>query len=401
MRLLNNGRLQRIEVGTGLVNGLLLVTFVLAQQACGGSEPPPGKRLDATVDSKSNVSLEGGSDVRLDLRADSRVTADGGIPLDAKSMDLASSSDAGNGSTIDSTLLALDATPDVSPDLLADALIRFDAPITPDTGPVSLPDVPVVILPDAMIPVVDAGEDLVPTNADTFINADSMTSADVFELGTDGLANDTSLASFSCVGRVTPDGGVLQQLCYDFSNAASTADFISEGGTWTISDGTYNTSDIPAKETCNGNGTVMSASVLRNLSAQDVRLHARLSSDVSPDKVIVLRSRQGGNRLELNFRSKYTDNDAVQGGDLSIFDVGECTVKTYVDGNTIFIPHEMGQSIVVDIQLIGAQLKVDVDGKQVYNNNLPGVSMTAGSVGFAAFRDGELQFDDLLVDVLK
>jgi hypothetical protein len=383
-----------MEVGTGIVNGLLLLTIMLAQQACGGSESPPATKPDASVDGK-DAALDRAIDLAIDTRVDSLIVIDGELRLDAISndVDTARAFDVG----LDSTILP---PPDTAKETAADGAVPIDV-LAQDAGAVMPPDAQ-----DAIPTMIDTGEDLAPVIADTMVESpdsmvDSIAQVDLSEVATVDVASDTSMASFSCVGRDTPAAGVLQQLCYDFTNASSGADFSVEAGTWTVADGTYNSNDIPSRDPCNGNGTVMSASVLRNLSAQDVRVHAKLTSVAGPDKVVVLRARSGGNRLELNFRAKFTDEGVVQGGDLSIFDITNCSVKTYADGSTILIPHEIEQSIVVDITLIGSQLTVVVDGKQVFNQALSGVSMTAGSVGFASFRDAETKFDDLLVEVLK
>jgi hypothetical protein len=217
------------------------------------------------------------------------------------------------------------------------------------------------------------------------------------------MGGETWAGSFSCPLPATPDSGVTQQLCYDFSDPASAADFTPEAGTWEVSDGTYNATAPAAQVTCPGGafgGSGMTASVLNNLSAQDVRVHALMTSVLGPDKELVLRSRPGGNRIELNFRANFTYQGVAQGGDLYISELVDCVNSAYVDVGTILIPHAVGQAIAVDVELIGQHLTVVVDGNQVFDNTLS-VSTVAGSVGFAVFRDEQTVFDDLLVDVLK
>jgi hypothetical protein len=118
----------------------------------------------------------------------------------------------------------------------------------------------------------------------------------------------------------------------------------------------------------------------------------------------VLRARPGGNRIELNFVANYIYEGEDRGGALHISELVNCVNTVYVDANAVsnrvLIPHAVGQAIVVDLQLVGTRLTVMVDGKQVFDNTLP-VSTTAGSVGFAVFREAETEFDDFLVDVLK
>jgi hypothetical protein len=364
------------------------------QQACGGSEPPGGTKLDASADGK-DASLDRRNDLVVDSKVDKQIALDGEVRLDAtpKDGDTAPTFEVGRDSVIV-------LPPDTNPDIAADGAAPIDVPAQ-DTAPVLLPDAQ-----DTIPTIVDTGEERIPESADTMVEnpdatMDSTAQVDLSEVATADSASDTSQASFSCVGRETPDAGVLRQLCYDFSNASSALDFDPEAGTWVVADGTYNASEISSQVTCDGEGTVMTSSVLRNLSAQDLRLHAKLFSVVGPDKVIVLRSRPGGNRIELNFRATFTDEGEVQGGDLSIYDVVNCASTRYAESDTTLIPHSIGQAIVVDIQLIGTQLKVVVDGAEVLNHTLSGLSTTAGTVGFATFREVETQFDDLLVEVLK
>ena len=221
---------------------------------------------------------------------------------------------------------------------------------------------------------------------------------------TTDLGDDASTEIFSCGSRDTRDSGVVQELCYDFSDSASAADFNPEAGTWAISDGRYNATGPSTQVTCPGGvdgGSGMIASVLGNLSAQNVRVHAKMTSVKAPDKVLVLRSRSGGNRIELNFVANFTYDGVDQGGALNISELADCVNTTYVaaNTNTVQVPHAIGQAIVVDVQLIGQHLTVVVDGRQVFDNTLP-VSTVAGSVGFAVFRDAETEFDDFRVEVL-
>jgi hypothetical protein len=225
------------------------------------------------------------------------------------------------------------------------------------------------------------------------------------------MGGDLSPASFSCGSLddslVTLDPGAVQRLCCDFSESASAADFNSEAGTWTVANGSYNASGPPAQVTCPGGafgGSGMSASVLAQLSTPDVRVHAKMTSVKGPDKVLVLRSRAGGNRIELNFVANYTYNGEALGGALNISELVGCVNATYVavgaSNNSAPIPHAIGQTIVVDVELIGSHLTVLVDGGKVFDDILE-ISNAAGSVGFAVFRDGEVQFDDFVVEVLQ
>src|ERR1019366_4056257 len=115
------------------------------------------------------------------------------------------------------------------------------------------------------------------------------------------------------------------QLCYDFSNPASAGDFVSEAGTWSVAGGIYTAIGPPDQVTCpTDEGTVMTASVLAGLSAKNVRVHAKMTSVLGVDKLLVLRSRPGGNRIEINFRANYLYNGNSLGGDLNVSDLVDC-----------------------------------------------------------------------------
>lgn len=213
-----------------------------------------------------------------------------------------------------------------------------------------------------------------------------------------------------CAAAAGVDAGAIQRLCYDFTDPASAGDFVPEAGTWTVADGTYTAMGPPKQVTCpNGDGSLMTESVLANVTAQDVRVHAKMTAIKAPDKVIVLRSRPGGNRIELNFRANFVFDGIAQGGDLYVSALIDCTNVEYVPVGTILIPHAIGQAIVADVQLIGRRLTVAVDGKTVFDETLPRPSEAgavsfptqAGKVGFAAFLDAVTQYDDLLIEVLK
>ena len=58
----------------------------------------------------------------------------------------------------------------------------------------------------------------------------------------------------------------------------------------------------------------MTASLVNNFSAADVRVHVQMTSINRPDKVIVLRSHDSGDRVELNFIANYEYDGNQLGG---------------------------------------------------------------------------------------
>ena len=226
-----------------------------------------------------------------------------------------------------------------------------------------------------------------------------------------GMDDSVSAGSFSCgaldCSLDTVDSGSIRRLCCDFAGPAdNAAHFNSEAGTWAVLDGSYDAKGPSTQVTCPGGvtgGSGMSASVLSDLSMPDVQVHAKMTSIMGPDKVLVLRSRPGGNRIELNFVANYSHMGEARGGVLNISELVDCVnvIRKGVNanGSNIQIPHAMGQAIIVDVWLIGTHLSVLVDAKIVFDDMLP-VSPAAGSVGFAVSHDAETQFDDLVVQIL-
>jgi hypothetical protein len=153
----------------------------------------------------------------------------------------------------------------------------------------------------------------------------------------------------------------------------------------------------------------MTTSVLSTLSATNVRLHARMTSMTRPDKVIVLRSQPSGNRIEVNFRSYFDMNDKQYGGDVVISALYNCHQVFFVLPDAISIPQYDNQPIAVDVQLLGQRLTISLDGRQIYDDTPTATDLDSGtrqlpaesgSVGFGVFYDGEVAFDDLIVEVL-
>ncbi len=350
--------------------GLLVMVLGVAVQACGGSGGSSAPKSDASPSLK---------DAAKDSAPDASIPSlrDGASDVDSGSADAAQ----------------------------ADAAKDFEV------GALDVPN------QDAGVVVVGDAEDVSPSNLlDMADNAgigawDNASEASPAMETRDAVATDMddelSSANFSCSTWDSRDSGAVQQRCYDFSDSRSAEDFTPEAGTWTVSEGVYNASGPSAQVICPGGvdgGSGMIASLLEGLSAQDVRIHAKLTSVVAPDKVLVLRSRPGGNRIELNFVANYSFDGEDRVGALNISELVSCVNTTYLDANIgnnkVQIPHAIGQAIVVDVQLVGAHLTVVVDGKQVFDDTLP-VSTAGGSVGFAVFREAETQFDDLLVEVLR
>jgi len=356
--------------------GGLVLALAVAVQACGGGGS--GGSSDAKTDASPSVK---------------DAAADAGV-------------DSGTSSSRDTAFIVDGVSTDIAEGPTDTA--KQDAPAGSDLGVVD------VLGQDAGVASLDNARDvpngsLIDMAVDQEIatldgSAEAGPAGGAFDAATVDMGDEVSASSFSCGSLETRDSGAIQQLCYDFSDPASAADFTPEAGTWVVSNGSYNASGPPVQVTCSDGGSGMTASVLSDLSAQDVRVHAKITSVMGPDMVLVLRSRPGGNRIELNFVANYIDQGEAQGGALNISEMVDCVNATYLAGNAstgrVEIPHAIGQAIVIDVQLIGTRLTVAMDGNQIFDNTLP-VSTAAGSVGFAVFRNAQMQFDDFLVEVLK
>ena len=182
--------------------------------------------------------------------------------------------------------------------------------------------------------------------------------------------------------------------------SSDAAAFTPDGGNWAIRDGGYAGTGPSADVTCVGAGSLFTASTLSNFSAADVRVHVKMTSLNRPDKVLVLRARDSGNRIELNFRANYVYDGQASGGDLTIAELVGCQDATHLDTGVVLIPHAMLQTLTVDVELRGQNFQVTVDGTVVYNNTLP-VATTAGSAGFSVIYDAVELYDDFVVETLN
>lgn len=305
------------------------------------------------------------------------------------------------------------ATPDVS---------NSDTAPLAEAGPTDVGPDSVAMLPDA--PLLDSGADgpgrLLDTGNEDVPPSEALPALDssaemVAEGGTlDALVEKSGgevQPAFACASLGPLASDVSQRLCYDFNSASDSSNFTNEAGTWSVQDGTYHgVGPADGQITCPGGahaGTGMTTSVLTTLSAADVRVHAKMTSWNNPDKVLVLRSRASGDRIEINFRSYWADQQA---GDVVIQSLVGCQGITYVAPGTISVPQYPYQAIEVDVLLRGQRLSIAMDGKQIYDDSPTATDVDggthllpteAGSVGFGVFWDGEDVFDDLVVEVLK
>lgn len=220
-----------------------------------------------------------------------------------------------------------------------------------------------------------------------------------------GAGGTPTPSTFACSGLGAVALDASDRKCYDFSNSGDATAFTPQGGTWTIVNGGY-VGRGPAKAvTCpETEGSKMTASTLSGFAAADVRVHAKMTSLTLADKVIVLRERGPGNRLEVNFRAGFVYDGQAGGDDMVIQELVDCQYSRHVQPGVVKIPHVELQAITVDVELRGQQIKVTVDDKVVYDHKVSDtvdVATAPGSVGFGVFYTGVQMFDDFVVETLK
>jgi hypothetical protein len=237
----------------------------------------------------------------------------------------------------------------------------------------------------------------------TATSSGGSTSAATGGAATGGTSASVTPSPFSCQDlAASTDAGAADAgaaLCYDFSKD-DTVSFTPQGGTWAIVNGGYIGVGPAAEVTCVGSGSLMTATMLNNFSATDVRVRAKLTSLTRIDKVLILRERDPGNRIEVNFRAThvYPDGSTV-GGDLVIQELVGCQFTILLVPKTVLIPHDPLQTISVDVQLRGTHFHILVDGNVVFDNDVPVVT-AAGSVGMAIITNTQALFDDFIVEKL-
>ncbi len=193
-------------------------------------------------------------------------------------------------------------------------------------------------------------------------------------------------SDFSCSDL---DGS--ETACIDF-NDGNDATFASEGGAWDVEDGWYvGTGPEQVPGPCPD--SLMTHAIWSTAQAQDLSVHVRMASVLRVDKVLVLRSQDPANRVQLNFRA-LSENGAL--GDLMVQEIRDCTFTMFTAEGQVPAPHDVGQAIDVDVDLVGTHLSVQMDGNSIFDDDVP-VAVRSGRVGVAVIDHSETVFDNLIV----
>lgn len=182
--------------------------------------------------------------------------------------------------------------------------------------------------------------------------------------------------------------------CLDF-NDDSDPGLDVEGGRWAVRQDSY-VGWGPDAVAGDCTESLMTHALVPDVEAQDLHLHARLTSVERVDKVLVLRSRDRANRLQLNFRA--TDVDGSY-GDLMVQEIRDCAFRRLTGEGEIPVPHALGAPIDVDVDLVGAHLLVEVDGRPVLDRDVD-VAVASGRIGFGIIDRSITSFDDVVMTSL-
>jgi hypothetical protein len=195
-----------------------------------------------------------------------------------------------------------------------------------------------------------------------------------------------SASNFSCDDL---DGS--ESMCLDFNDDSSPG-FEKEGGEWERVDGRYvGWGPELTAGTCTS--SLMTHALVPDVEAQDLSFHAELASLVRVDKTITLRSVDEGNRLQVNFRAFDEDGNF---GDLIVQEMRDCGKVPYTTDNEIPIPHQLGEKIDVDIDVIGAHVTIKVNDVTQFDRELP-IAVRPGRVGIGVIENATTMFDDLVM----
>ncbi len=216
---------------------------------------------------------------------------------------------------------------------------------------------------------------------------------------TDRSAASTKLAS----DRGSYDGAAAEP-CHHRSARATAAFFCddfsvgnadrwsSSGGLWAVADGR-----------CLGEGTdeqlgcgefPTNQTIIRHFQARHVEIELDMMSIARVDKILVLRSIDPDNQIEVNFRAERPDEFPA---DLVVQERSECAFTLLTPEFSVLIPpHQVGESIHVRVQLVHDRLRVWIDGMQVLNRSFP-FAVRRGALGVGVVGGGVTAFDNVFV----
>jgi hypothetical protein len=182
--------------------------------------------------------------------------------------------------------------------------------------------------------------------------------------------------------------------CFDF-NSGLAAEWAPEAGEWFVSNGAY----IGHAATLGGapcQASEMVVSMLQGFEARNLRIALDMTAFDRADKFVVLRGLDPNNRIEINFRARFTE---ASPGDLVVQEINDCVQNLHTQWFEVSLPHEVEHPIHAEITLIDDNLTVVVDGNTVISGHYP-LTDRSGRVGLGVIDEGTVVFDSILIEKL-
>lgn len=188
-----------------------------------------------------------------------------------------------------------------------------------------------------------------------------------------------------------PDRAATAFFCDDFSTGGADR-WSPSGGLWDVIDGRYVGEGTDERFGCGEFPT--NQTLIRDFEARDVDLTLDMASIERVDKIVVLRSADPDNQIEVNFRAERPGEFPA---DLIVQERSQCAFTLLTPEFSVLIPpHQVGQTIHVRVQLVHDRLRVWIDGTLVLNRSFP-FSERTGALGVDVIGGGVTAFDNVFV----
>jgi hypothetical protein len=184
---------------------------------------------------------------------------------------------------------------------------------------------------------------------------------------------------------------------HDDFNTANANNWRPNGGTWRMQDGTYlGEGTIKTSESCQK--SYGAQTMIKDFKAQNVFIELDMKSKQMVDKLVILRSVDRGNQIELNFRA---ERPGSYPADLIVQQFNNCQFELLTPEFSVLIPpHQIDQKIHVKVQLIERRLTVWIDNIKVLEKMFPSLSLRSGGFGIGIIQTGITEFDNVNVKSL-
>ena len=218
-------------------------------------------------------------------------------------------------------------------------------------------------------------------------------------VGPPGAPNDFSPGNVNSA-NVDTDLGLLskkmEKFFFDDFNSGDADHWNPRGGTWKITDGQY--IGEGTTDTSSDCDILKNQALIRDLEGCDVDIRLDMKSIQRVDKLLVLRSVNPGNQIELNFRA---ERPGAFAADLIVQERTNCHFILHTPEFSVLIPpHQVGQTIHTRTLLIGRRVLVWIDNVLVLNRLFP-IAVRKARIGLGVIEQGVTAFDNVKVHVLR